>query len=163
MCRSRHCVQVKLDCFVAEAVIGRAFARHVGASQRRSGNSQCVNAAQANVALTFPSPANFITTLSPAFSHTVLTRLPVSTISSARRPLPSAARWLASQASALCGMAQHVGTGAVPDHLAVDHRAADHLEQIGRGRPRHARPSTQPAAKKSSATSVGAPMVSHST
>jgi len=64
--------------------------------QSRYANGQ----AQENVALTVPSPDNSMLTLSPAFSHTVLTRLPVSTISPARRPLPSLARWLASQASA---------------------------------------------------------------
>jgi hypothetical protein len=56
-----------------------------------------------NATSTLPSPSSSITTLSPASSHTVLTRLPVSTISPARRPLPPAARWLASQASGLCG------------------------------------------------------------
>jgi hypothetical protein len=45
-----------------------------------------------NVAATFPSPASSITTLSPAVSQIVLTRLPVSTISPARRALPSEAR-----------------------------------------------------------------------
>jgi hypothetical protein len=48
--------------------------------------------AQTNVTATLPSPANSITTASPALSHAVLTRLPVKTISPARRPLPSAAR-----------------------------------------------------------------------
>ena len=35
------------------------------------------------------------------------------------------------------GMAEHVGAGALPDLHAVDQRAADHLEQIGRGGSRH--------------------------
>src|ERR1700719_1916367 len=47
---------------------------------------------QPNVAPTFPNPDNSTITLSPALSHTVLTRLPVSTISPARRALPSEAR-----------------------------------------------------------------------
>src|SRR6266699_3160863 len=47
------------------------------------------DAAQVNATLTFPSPDNSITTLSPASSHTVFTRLPVSTICPAPRPLPS--------------------------------------------------------------------------
>ena len=46
----------------------------------------------AKVTLTFPSPDNSIFTLSPALSHTVLTRLPVSTICPACSPLPSSAR-----------------------------------------------------------------------
>jgi hypothetical protein len=49
-------------------------------------------AAQENVAATLPSPKSSITTLSPAVSQIVLTRLPVSTISPAERPLPSEAR-----------------------------------------------------------------------
>ncbi|MEY9467106.1 hypothetical protein ABH973_007519 [Bradyrhizobium ottawaense] len=56
-----------------------------------------------NFTSTAPSPSSSIRTLSPAFSHSVLTRLPVSTSCPACRPLPSAARWLASQASALWG------------------------------------------------------------
>jgi hypothetical protein len=48
--------------------------------------------AQENVAATLPSPKSSITTLSPAVSQIVLTRLPVSTISPAERPLPSEAR-----------------------------------------------------------------------
>src|SRR5229473_2646659 len=48
--------------------------------------------AQENVAATLPSPESSITTLSPAVSQIVLTRLPVSTISPAERPLPSEAR-----------------------------------------------------------------------
>jgi hypothetical protein len=48
--------------------------------------------AQENVAATLPSPESSITTLSPAVSQIVFTRLPVSTISPARRPLPSEAR-----------------------------------------------------------------------
>jgi hypothetical protein len=50
------------------------------------------DATQANVAPTLPSPDNSIVTWSPALSHTVLTRLPVSTNSPARRALPSEAR-----------------------------------------------------------------------
>jgi hypothetical protein len=49
-------------------------------------------AAQENVAATLPNPDSSITTLSPAVSQMVLTRLPVSTISPAERPLPSEAR-----------------------------------------------------------------------
>ena len=49
-------------------------------------------AAQENVAATLPSPESSITTLSPAVSQIVFTRLPVSTISPAERPLPSEAR-----------------------------------------------------------------------
>jgi hypothetical protein len=45
-----------------------------------------------NVALTLPNPASSISTVSPAVSQIVLTRLPVSTISPARRLLPRAAR-----------------------------------------------------------------------
>jgi hypothetical protein len=45
-----------------------------------------------NVAATLPSPESSIATLSPALSQIVLTRLPVSTISPARRALPSEAR-----------------------------------------------------------------------
>jgi len=56
-----------------------------------------------NSASTVPSPSSSIRTLSPAFSQSVFTRLPVSTSCPACRPLPSAARWLASQASALWG------------------------------------------------------------
>ena len=48
--------------------------------------------AHENVAATLPSPESSITTLSPAVSQIVLTRLPVSTISPAERPLPSEAR-----------------------------------------------------------------------
>jgi hypothetical protein len=48
--------------------------------------------AQENVAATLPSPDSSITTLSPAVSQIVFTRLPVSTISPAARPLPSEAR-----------------------------------------------------------------------
>src|SRR3954453_6725429 len=58
---------------------------------------------QEKAASTLPNPRNSILTWSPGVSHTVLTRLPVSTISPARRCLPPAARWLASQASALWG------------------------------------------------------------
>src|SRR5215212_3749017 len=63
--------------------------------------SGAIRAIQENATSTLPNGCNSITTLSPALSQIVLTRLPVSTISPARRPLPLAARWLASQASAL--------------------------------------------------------------
>jgi hypothetical protein len=99
-----------MDCF-AEPVIGRRFAptRWLAMTPRlgfpvNGGHGAAAplpTEAYANVASTFPSPFNSITTLSPAFSQIVFTRLPVSTISPARRPLPSVARWLASQASAL--------------------------------------------------------------
>jgi hypothetical protein len=56
-----------------------------GATSRRDGD-------YVNDASTLPSPASSITTSSPALSHTVLTRLPVSTISPARRPFAPAAR-----------------------------------------------------------------------
>jgi hypothetical protein len=58
---------------------------------------------QVNATSTLPNPDKSIITRSPALSHSVFTRLPVSTICPARNPLPSAARWLASQASALWG------------------------------------------------------------
>src|SRR4249919_3648554 len=45
-----------------------------------------------NFASTVPNPSNSILTLSPASSHTVFTRLPVSTICPACSPLPSSAR-----------------------------------------------------------------------
>jgi hypothetical protein len=69
----------------------------VGGAARQCGQSAACppttrEIAQENVALTVPSPDNSITTLSPAVSQMVLTRLPVSTISPARRPLPSEAR-----------------------------------------------------------------------
>lgn len=47
---------------------------------------------QENVASTVPKPSSSIFTLSPALSHTVFTRLPVSTICPACNPLPSSAR-----------------------------------------------------------------------
>ena len=58
----------------------------VGTAQLR------LSAPYENVAATLPSPDNSITTLSPALSQMVLTRLPVSTISPARSALPSEAR-----------------------------------------------------------------------
>src|SRR5258706_11807425 len=81
----------QLDCF-AEPVIGRRFAptRWLAMTLKRPRYSHGL--AQENVAATLPSPANSITTLSPALSQIVLTRLPVSTISPARKPLPSEAR-----------------------------------------------------------------------
>ena len=57
-----------------------------------SATAQRAKHTQANVAPTLPSPDNSIITWSPALSHTVLTRLPVSTNSPARRALPSEAR-----------------------------------------------------------------------
>ena len=45
-----------------------------------------------NSAATLPSPESCIATLSPAFSHIVCTRLPVSTICPARNILRCAAR-----------------------------------------------------------------------
>ena len=105
-----------MDCF-AEPVIGRRFAPtrwlamtagaldcsrslSSGAHSRDPLARNDVEAAapymrdatQANVAPTLPSPDNSIITWSPALSHTVLTRLPVSTNSPARRALPSEAR-----------------------------------------------------------------------
>jgi hypothetical protein len=89
----------EMDCFAALAMTTRfGFPVNGGTAQLRLCPPY---EAYANVASTFPSPFNSITTLSPALSQIVFTRLPVSTISPARRPLPSAARWLASQASAL--------------------------------------------------------------
>ena len=98
----------KLDCFAALAMTIMLSPSSRTSERSERGDDEWIGVKwrpqlQENVALTFPSPANFITTLSPALSHTVLTRLPVSTISPSRRPLPSAARWLASQASALWG------------------------------------------------------------
>ena len=72
--------------FDAEPVIGPRFAR---TRWHRPGMTAWI---QANVAATLPSPKSSITTLSPAVSQIVLTRLPVSTISPAERPLPSEAR-----------------------------------------------------------------------
>src|SRR5882762_3621481 len=72
--------------FDAEPVIGPRFAR---TRWHRPGMTRWF---RANVAATLPSPKSSITTLSPAVSQIVLTRLPVSTISPAERPLLSEAR-----------------------------------------------------------------------
>src|SRR6267142_4735007 len=57
-----------------------------------SAAAQQAKQVQPNVAPTLPSPDNSIITWSPALSHTVFTKLPVSTNSPARRALPSEAR-----------------------------------------------------------------------
>ncbi len=64
-------------------------------SSRTDGTLSCtfmIFAQSRKSAATVPSPDSSITTLSPALSHTVFTRLPVSTICPACNPLPSAAR-----------------------------------------------------------------------
>ena len=76
-------------------------------------------------------------TLSPALSHTVLTRLPVSTIWPARRPLPSARKMIGEPGQRVVRMAEHVGAGAAAGFDAVDEGAADHFQQVRRGRSRH--------------------------
>src|SRR6266700_1826661 len=109
----RHCerseaihpsLRGKMDCFAALAMTAGALdcsrSLSSGAHSRDPLARNDVevaapymrDATQANVAPTLPSPDNSITTLSPALSHTVLTRLPVSTNSPARRALPSEAR-----------------------------------------------------------------------
>ena len=61
-------------------------------------------------------------------------------------------------------MAEHIGAAAAAGFLAVDDRAARApSSRSGAAARATGAPSTQPAAKKSSATSVGAPMVSHFT
>jgi hypothetical protein len=78
---------------------GRLCERRRTASLKTSGTAYGVPAfagttiiRQENATCTVPNPANCISTRSPAFSHTVFTRLPVSTICPARRALPSSAR-----------------------------------------------------------------------
>jgi hypothetical protein len=69
----------EMDCFASLAMTLR-WRRHMR------------DAPQPNVAPTFPNPDNSIITASPVLSHTVFTKLPVSTISPARSALPSEAR-----------------------------------------------------------------------
>src|SRR6185312_13059910 len=116
-----------------------------------------------NVASTVPNPSSSILTLSPALSHTVFTRLPVSTICPACNPLPSSARWLASQASALWGWPSTSAPVPLPASLPLTIARPLTVSRSGALVRVTALPSTQPAAKKSSATSVGAPIVSHLT
>jgi hypothetical protein len=54
--------------------------------------ANAVAAPHVNSASTLPRPASSIVTLSPGLSHTVFTRLPVSTSWPLCRPLPSEAR-----------------------------------------------------------------------
>src|SRR3954454_8854909 len=92
---------------------------------------------QENAASTLPNPRNSILTWSPGVSHTVLTRLPVSTISPARRCLPPGGEMVGEPGECVVGMAEHVRAAALPGFNAVDERAADDAEHVRRGGPRH--------------------------
>ena len=61
------------------------------------------------------------------------------------------------------GMAEHVGAGAAPASSPLIKARPFTVSRSGASLRGTASPSTQPAAKKSSATSVGAPIVSHLT
>ena len=80
----------------SDAVIAGAATQSRIFPRRQSGLRRCARndggETHVNSASTTPSPSSSIRTLSPAFSHSVLTRLPVSTSCPACRPLPSAAR-----------------------------------------------------------------------
>ena len=84
-----------------------------------------------------PAPTNPSTTLSPALSHIVFTRLPVSTIWPGAQAFAVGGEMVGEPGQRVVRMAEHVGAGAAPDFVAVDDGAADDVEQIGRGGSRH--------------------------
>ena len=73
----------------AEA-LAKAASRAMTSGEAARG--ECKSCAHVNSASARPSPSNSMVTRSPALSQIVLTRLPVSTIWPACKPLPSAAR-----------------------------------------------------------------------
>jgi len=125
----------------------RAFAHPTHSSERRA---------------TLPSPDNSIITWSPTLSHMVLTRLPVSTNSPARRAVAVGGEMIGEPGQRVVGMAEHVGAACPAPPHGRDEPPADHRQKIRHCGSRHGVAEHAAAAKKSSATKVGAPRVCQS-